>query len=85
VLVQAHVAEAAMLVIATPDTLGVRKMVETARLLNPHIEVVVRSRSEDESELLRQERVGTIFFGDEELAKGMTAHVLQRFDRQPAT
>lgn len=85
VLIQAHVADAAMLVIATPDTLGVRQMVETAKLLNPQIEVVVRTHSEDESELLRQERVGTIFFGDEELAKGMMAHVLQRFDRQPAT
>jgi len=84
VLIQAHVADAAMLVIATPDTLGVRKMVETARLLNPHIEVVVRTHNEDESKLLRQERVGTIFFGEEELAKGMMAHVLQRFDRQPA-
>ena len=85
VLVQAHVADAAMLVIATPDTLGVRQMVETAKLLNPRIEVVVRTHNEDESELLRREQVGTIFFGDEELAKGMMAHVLQRFDRQPAT
>ena len=85
VLIQAHVADAAMLVIATPDTLGVRQMVETARLLNPRIEVVVRTHSEDESVLLRQEQMGTIFFGDEELAKGMMAHVLRRFDRQPAT
>ena len=84
VLVQAHVADAAMLVIATHETLGVRRMVETARALNPRIEVVVRTHSEDESRLLRQERVGTIFFGDEELAKGMMAHVLRRFDRQPA-
>ena len=29
--------------------------------------------------------LGTVFFGDEELAKGMLAHVLQRFDRRPAT
>ncbi|HMO46809.1 MAG TPA: cation:proton antiporter [Rubrivivax sp.] len=85
VLIQAHIADAAMLVIATHETLGVRKMVETARALNPDIEVVVRTHSEDESRLLRQERVGTIFFGEEELAKGMMAHVLQRFDRQPAT
>ena len=85
VLIQAHVADAAMLVITTPDTLSVRKMVETARLLNPPIEVVVRTYSADESELLRQEQVGTVFFGDEELAKGMMAHVLQRFDRRPAT
>ena len=84
VLIQAHIADAAMLVIATPDTLGVRQMVETAKALNPDIEIVVRSHNEDESELLRQQRVGTVFFGEEELAKGMMAHVLRRFDRQPA-
>ena len=48
VLIQAHIANAAMLVIATPDTLGVRKMVEVARALNPGIEVVVRSHNEEE-------------------------------------
>ena len=35
VLIQAHIADAAMLVIATPDPLGVRKMAEIARTLNP--------------------------------------------------
>ncbi len=79
VLIQAHIAEAAMLVIATPDTLGVRQMVETARTLNPGIEVVVRSPSEQELQLLRQEGVGAVFLGEEELAKGMLAHVVQRF------
>ncbi len=81
VLIQAHIADAAMLVVATADTMGVRKMVETARQLNPGIEVVVRTHSEDESALLRRDKVGTVFFGEEELAKGMTAHVLRRFDR----
>ncbi|HEY0917857.1 MAG TPA: NAD-binding protein [Devosia sp.] len=85
VLIQAHVADAAMLVVATPDTMGVRKMVETARQLNPAIEVVVRTHNEDESELLRRDKVGTVFFGEEELAKGMTAHVLRRFDRTVPT
>jgi CPA2 family monovalent cation:H+ antiporter-2 len=37
VLVQAHVAHAAMLVIAIPDVVDVRKMVQTARTLNPAI------------------------------------------------
>ena len=35
VLIQAHIARAGMLVIATPDTFNVRKMVEIARTLNP--------------------------------------------------
>ena len=59
VLIQAHVARASMLVIATPDTLDVRQMAETASLLNPDIEIVVRTHNEAEGELLRSEqRIG---------------------------
>jgi CPA2 family monovalent cation:H+ antiporter-2 len=78
VLIQAHIADAAMLVVATPDTLHVRQMADTARALNPDIEIVLRTHSEDESALLRHEGIGTVFFGEEELAKGMASHVLKR-------
>jgi CPA2 family monovalent cation:H+ antiporter-2 len=78
VLIQAHIAQAAMLVIATPDTLGVRKMVATARTLNPGIEVVVRSHNEEEAALLESERIGKVFIGERELAHGMAGHVLSR-------
>jgi Kef-type K+ transport system, predicted NAD-binding component len=83
VLIQAHIAEAAMLVVATPDPLNVRQMAETARTLNPDIEIVLRTHGEDESLMLRKEGIGTVFFGEEELAKGMAGHVLQRFAPQP--
>ncbi|MFC0167734.1 YbaL family putative K(+) efflux transporter [Pseudoduganella danionis] len=79
VLIQAHVARAAMLVIATPDTFEVRAMIETARTLNPHIQTVVRTHSDSDAELLRSERAGEIFMGEQELAKGMSAHVLAQF------
>jgi CPA2 family monovalent cation:H+ antiporter-2 len=72
-----------MLVVATPDPLNVRQMVDTARTLNPGIEIVLRTHSEEESQLLRNDGVGTVFFGEEELAKGMTCHVLERFAPQP--
>ncbi|HEY6138855.1 MAG TPA: cation:proton antiporter [Thermoanaerobaculia bacterium] len=78
VLVQGHVARARMLVIATPDTLHVRKMAEVARMLNPRIDIVVRTHSDDEAALLRQENVGKVFMGEHELAAGMTRHVLER-------
>jgi CPA2 family monovalent cation:H+ antiporter-2 len=81
VLIQAHVARANMLVIATPDTFGVRKMVEVARMLRPHIDVVVRTHSDEEAALLRSENIGTIFMGEHELAMGMTDHVLKRMAR----
>lgn len=80
VLIQAHIKDAAMLVIATPDLLNVRQMIDTARTLNPDIEIVLRSRSEDETMLLRKEDMGTVLFADEELAKSMSYHILSRFD-----
>ena len=82
VLIQAHIADAAMLVIASPDPINVRQMVETARTLNPDIEIVLRTHSEAESEMLRKDDLGAVFYGEEELAKGMTGHVLARFARQ---
>ena len=81
VLIQAHIADAAMLVVAAPDALDVRQMADTARALNSGIEIVLRTHSEDESTLLRRDGVGTVFFGEEELAKGMARHVLDRIER----
>ncbi|HCI14529.1 MAG TPA: Kef family K(+) transporter [Gallionellaceae bacterium] len=80
VLIQAHIARAGMLVIATPDTFNVRKMVETARKLNPAIEVVLRTHSDEEAALLQQENVGKVFMGEHELARGMARHVLERME-----
>ena len=78
VLVQAHIAKAAMLVIAIPDSINARQMAKAARTLNPDIEIVLRTNSEDESELLRKDKIGVVFFGKEELANGMINYVLQR-------
>ena len=81
VLVQAHVARAAMLVIATPDTFGVRKMVEAARTLNPAIEVVVRSHNEEEAALLERDQIGTVLLGERALAQAMAGSVLASVQR----
>ncbi|HIV69779.1 MAG TPA: Kef family K(+) transporter [Candidatus Aquabacterium excrementipullorum] len=78
VLIQAHIAEARMLVIATAQPLAVRQMIETARTLNPQIEVVVRSHNEHEAELLAREAGSTVFLGEQELARAMVRHVLSR-------
>ena len=77
-LIQAHIAQAAMLVIATADTLGVRRMVDVAKALNPGIEVVVRGHNEEEAALLEADQVGKVFMGEHELAHGMARHVLAR-------
>lgn len=78
-LIQAHIAKAAMLVIATPDPLNVQRMVEIARALNPQIEVVIRTHSAAAVEIFRGEGLGEVFFDEEELARGMQDHILAKF------
>ncbi len=81
VLVQAHVARAAMLVVAIPDTVDVRRMVEIARTLNPGISVVLRTHNEEEAALLTAESQGKVFLGEHELARGMAAYILGELRR----
>jgi CPA2 family monovalent cation:H+ antiporter-2 len=80
VLIQAHIAEARVLVIATPNTLDVRQMIVIARTLNPSIETVVRAHSLDESGLLNLEAAGAVFLAEEELASAIKRQVLGLFD-----
>jgi CPA2 family monovalent cation:H+ antiporter-2 len=76
VLIQAHIARAAVLVIATPDTFHVRKMVETAKMLNPAVRCVVRTHNEEEAVLLRKDTGETVLLGEQELAGSMMRHVM---------
>ncbi|SHL33741.1 Kef-type potassium/proton antiporter, CPA2 family [Nitrosospira sp. Nsp11] len=78
VLIQAHIARAAMLVIAVPDTLRARRMIETARILNPPVEIIVRTHNEEEAALLRRESGGAVFLGEHELARSMARHILEK-------
>lgn len=78
VLIQAHIARAQMLVIAAPEPFRARKMLETARTLNPGIATLVRTYSDEEAELFRKENVGGIFLSEHELALSMARHVLDR-------
>jgi CPA2 family monovalent cation:H+ antiporter-2 len=77
VLIQAHIRGARALVIATPETIQVRKMVETARILNPDISVVVRSHNAEEAHRLEEDQSGTVFVGEIELAKSMIGFILR--------
>ena len=78
VLIQAHIARAKVLVVATPDTLNVRQMVENARTLNPAIETIVRSHNEDEAQLLNHDASVTVFLGEHELAQAMARDAIGR-------
>ncbi|MFN4119141.1 cation:proton antiporter [Acidovorax sp.] len=78
VLIQAHIARAAMVVIATPGTLDVRQIIDTAKTLNPAIETVVRSHSDEDARRLRQEWGSTVFVANDALAVAISQHVLER-------
>lgn len=78
VLIQAHIARARVLVVATPETLHVRQMIEAARTLNPDIQTVVRSHNEEEAALLSREDSAIVFLGEHELAQAMTREVVRR-------
>ena len=79
VLVQAHIVRASLLVVATPDMVKLRRIIDIARTLNPRIEILLRTHSDEEADLLRQENVGDVFMGEHELALAMTRSVLARF------
>jgi CPA2 family monovalent cation:H+ antiporter-2 len=76
VLIQAHIVRARVLVIATPDTFRARKMIEIARMLQPDVEIVVRTHTDQEAELLRREKADGVYLGEHELALAMIEHVL---------
>jgi CPA2 family monovalent cation:H+ antiporter-2 len=78
VLIQAHVATARMLVIATPEAIEVAQMARTARTLNPAIEIAIRSHNAQEADLLANEWQARVFVGERELADAMVAHVLRQ-------
>ncbi len=78
VLIQAHVARAALLAIAAPDAARARRMIEIARMLNPRIGVVVRTHSEEESALFGSELGVQVFLGEHELAGSMGRYVVER-------
>ncbi|MGH8503249.1 MAG: YbaL family putative K(+) efflux transporter [Gammaproteobacteria bacterium] len=77
VLIQAHIVRARMLVIAAPDSFSARQIIDYSRTLNPKIQTVVRTHSEEEAALFQRESAGQVFMGEHELALGMTRHVLE--------
>ena len=85
VLIQGHVSRARMLIIATPDALNVRRMVDTSRMLNPRIEVVIRTHSDEEAEMFRHDNLGEVFMGEHELARGMSRYVLAKLPARAST
>jgi K+:H+ antiporter len=77
VLTQAGVEHARLLAVATPDSFQARRIVEVARQLNPGIDVVVRTHSEEEFKALESLGAGRVVMGERELARGMLEYSLR--------
>lgn len=82
VLIQAHIAQASLLVVSTADVFDVRRMVEISRILNPKIEAVICTDSVGEAELLEKENIGRVFMAKQALADTMTEHVFNRLGKE---
>jgi CPA2 family monovalent cation:H+ antiporter-2 len=52
--------------------------------LNPSIQTVVRTHSDEEAELFRRDKVDAVFMGEHELARGMVRDVLERVRAEDA-
>ena len=76
VLIQAHIARASLLVVATPDLFDARKMVDIARALNPGIAVLARGDDSAEAELWRQEQLGAVVASDAAMARELVEQIV---------
>lgn len=78
-LEQAGLARARVLIVAIPDPLSVRQIVEHARRVNPLIDIVVRTHSHNERREIQDRGANEAVMGELELAMEMSRHTLRRF------
>jgi CPA2 family monovalent cation:H+ antiporter-2 len=79
ILKAAGTARARLLVIATPEGLRTRRIIELARLLKPGIDTAVRTQSEAEVGYLESLGVGLAIMAERELSFGLAGYALQSF------
>ncbi len=77
-LVQAHVAQAGLLLVTLPDTTDVHPMIETARTLNPTIPIIVRAANEEEAALLADSKLERVVYPRGAVADAMAEAALAR-------
>jgi monovalent cation:H+ antiporter-2, CPA2 family len=78
-LAQAYLRHARVLVVALPDPVAVRQIVDCAHGENPRLDIIVRAQTEAEGAFLARHGAGEAVFGELELALEMTRRTLHRF------
>lgn len=83
VLEHAHLKDARLLAVATPDELLARQIIELARTVNSTIDTVVRTHSEEGKGVLERMQVGMAVMGETELAHAMVRYVQRDVEDEP--
>ncbi len=78
VLAAAHPEQAKLLIITIPDSYYARQIIRQAKKINPNIEIVVRTHSDEEVRLMSRLGLEMIVMGEREIAFGIAYHVLQK-------
>lgn len=78
-LSNAYLERARLVVVAAPDAYQARAIPEVARRLNPDVEILVRTHSDEEREFLQSHGAAQALVGERELAVSLTGAALRRF------
>jgi len=77
ILEEANVKDACLLVVTAPDPFKARAVIVAARRVNPGLDTVVRTHSDDERAYLEKLGVGEAVMGERELARAMSRYALR--------
>ncbi len=82
-LIQAHVADAAVLVLPCVDSSTTRSLLETAHQLNPDLRIVVLAENAQEAEWLRKAGVAAVIEQPQPLARVLCDVIVEQRDIEP--
>ena len=77
VLAHAHLERARLVVVAAPDAYQARAILDLARRINPDVNVVVRTHSDEERAFLEENGATQALVGERELAVSLTRAALK--------
>lgn len=80
VLIQAHIAEAAILVITVNDLMATRNMVDTARTINPEIDIMIDAEDALSNAAIEESRLGRVYFSDDLVIRTMLADIERKYE-----